>query len=39
MHKLVERVLAAAAGDEAYISKARSYDEALDIVHFIQARV
>jgi len=39
MHKLVEQVLAAAAGDEAYIAKAKSYDEALDIVRYIQDRV
>ena len=38
MHKLVERVLAPAAGDEAYIAKAGSYEEALDIVRYIQER-
>lgn len=38
IHKPIEAILQAAMGDEAYLARANSYDEAMDTVKFVQER-
>jgi len=39
VHKPIEAILQAAMGDEAYLVRTKSYDEAMDVVSFVQERV
>jgi len=38
IYKPVEKILQAAMGDTAYLARARSYDQAMDIVDYVQKR-